>query len=89
MVTTTGSASKCVIRSGNWNNDSNAGVWNVNWNNNRSNSNNNVGSRADYSFTSKSVNGYCGTTGMRLSGLGQNSFTVLSLVGKPKNGGQF
>jgi len=37
----------CVLSAGNWNNYSNAGVWNVNWNNNRTNSNNNVGFRAD------------------------------------------
>lgn len=61
----------------------------MNWNNNRSNSNNNIGSRGDYSFTSKSVNGYCGTTGMRLSGLGRNLSAVLSLVGTPKNGERF
>jgi hypothetical protein len=32
----------------NWNNNSNAGVWNANLNNARSNSNNNVGLRVDY-----------------------------------------
>lgn len=37
----------CVISAGNWNNTSNAGVWNSNWNNNRTNSNNNVGFRCD------------------------------------------
>jgi len=42
-----GSASKCVLSGGNWNNTSNAGVWNSNWNNNRTNSNNNVGFRCD------------------------------------------
>ncbi len=34
------------IAGGNWNNSSNAGVWAVNVNNSRTNSNNNVGSRA-------------------------------------------
>jgi hypothetical protein len=38
----------CLISSGNWNNSSNAGVWNANLNNTRGNSNNNVGFRADY-----------------------------------------
>ena len=33
--------------SGNWNNSSNAGVWYVNLNNNRTNSNNNIGFRSD------------------------------------------
>jgi len=37
----------CVISGGNWNNTSNAGVWNANLNNNRTNANNNVGFRAD------------------------------------------
>jgi hypothetical protein len=38
----------CLIVANNWNNSSNAGVWNVNWNNDRTNSNNNVGFQADY-----------------------------------------
>ncbi len=37
----------CVISGGNWNNGSNAGVWTLNLNNVRGNSNNNVGFRAD------------------------------------------
>lgn len=37
----------CVISGGNWNNGSNAGVWALNLNNARGNSNNNVGLRAD------------------------------------------
>jgi len=37
----------CPIASGNWNNGSNAGVWALNLNNVRANSNNNVGFRAD------------------------------------------
>ena len=44
----------CPIACYNWNNSSNAGVWNVNLNNNRTNSNNNVGGRADYGFASRS-----------------------------------
>jgi RNA-directed DNA polymerase len=35
-----------VIRGGNWNNGSDAGLWAVNLNNTRSNSNDNVGLRA-------------------------------------------
>jgi hypothetical protein len=35
------------ISSANWNNSSNAGVWYVNLNNNRTNSNNNIGFRSD------------------------------------------
>ncbi len=42
----------CLIAGNNWNNSSNAGVWAVNWNNNRSDSNNNVGLRADCGFPS-------------------------------------
>ena len=37
----------CPISGGNWNNSSNAGVWALNLNNVRGNSNNNVGFRAD------------------------------------------
>ncbi len=37
----------CPIASGNWNNSANAGVWTLNLNNVRGNSNNNVGCRAD------------------------------------------
>ncbi len=36
------------IRSGNWNNGANAGVFNLNLNNDRSNSNTNIGARPDY-----------------------------------------
>lgn len=36
-----------VLSGGNWNNSSNAGVWAVNLNNNRTNSNNTNGFRAD------------------------------------------
>ena len=37
----------CAISGGNWNNGSNAGVWALNLNNARGNSNNNIGFRAD------------------------------------------
>lgn len=37
----------CPIAGGNWNNASDAGVWALNFNNSRTNSNNNVGFRAD------------------------------------------
>lgn len=37
----------CPIVGGNWNNGANAGVWMLNLNNVRGNSNNNVGFRAD------------------------------------------
>lgn len=37
----------CVISGGNWNNGANAGVWALNLNNVRGNSNNNVGFRSD------------------------------------------
>jgi len=38
----------CLLSGANWNNSTNAGVWAANWNNNRANSNNNVGFRLDY-----------------------------------------
>lgn len=37
----------CVISGGNWNNGANAGVWALNLNNVRGNSNDNVGFRSD------------------------------------------
>lgn len=37
----------CLIVGANWSNGSNAGVWAANWNNARTNSNDNVGFRAD------------------------------------------
>jgi len=44
----------CLISGGYWNNTSNAGVWALNLNNNRTNSNVNVGLRAsDYDATSR------------------------------------
>jgi hypothetical protein len=44
----------CLIAGGNWNNTTNAGVWYLNCNSTRSNTNNNVGFRADYD--SKTLN---------------------------------
>ena len=43
------------IVSGNWNNASDAGVFELNLNNPRSNVNNNIGSRPDYDSPSKLV----------------------------------
>ena len=37
----------CPISGGNWNNTTNAGVWALNLNNARTNSNDNMGARAD------------------------------------------
>lgn len=46
----------CPIAGGNWNNGTNAGVWTLNLNNVRGNSNNNVGFRAD-SATPRTLRG--------------------------------
>lgn len=46
----------CPIAGGNWNNGANAGVWALNLNNVRGNSNNNVGFRAD-SATPRTLHG--------------------------------
>jgi len=48
-----GGLHKCVQCGGNWNNSTNAGVWNRNLNNNRTNSNNNTGFSADYASLKK------------------------------------
>lgn len=50
------------ISGGNWNNSSNAGVWALNLNNNRTNSNDNIGFRSD-SDSPRNPNGYGGTKG--------------------------
>lgn len=52
----------CPIAGGNWNNSANAGVWTLNLNNVRGNSNNNVGCRAD-SATPRKPHGYGGAKG--------------------------
>lgn len=57
----------CMISGGNWNNTSNAGLWSMNLNNNRTNSNDNVGVRcADYEAESSrsKTNGRNGVIGM-------------------------
>lgn len=52
----------CPIAGGNWNNAANAGVWALNLNNVRDNSNNNVGCRAD-SASPRKPQGYGGAKG--------------------------
>jgi len=52
----------CPIAGGNWNNSANAGVWAANFNNARSNSNDNVGFRAD-SASPRSAQAHGGTKG--------------------------
>ena len=52
----------CPISGGNWNNSSNAGVWTLNLNNVRGNSNNNVGFRAD-SASPRSAQAHGGAKG--------------------------
>lgn len=53
----------CPIAGGNWNNGSNAGVWNLNLNNVRGNSNNNVGFRADSAIPRSLNNEHGGSKG--------------------------
>lgn len=53
----------CPISGGNWNNSSNAGVWTLNLNNVRTNSNNNVGFRADSISPHGPVTGRSGIKG--------------------------
>lgn len=47
----------CPISGGNWNNGTNAGVWALNLNNTRGNSNNNVGGRSDLGPSSQPMMG--------------------------------
>ena len=53
----------CPIASGNWNNGANAGVWTLNLNNNRTNSNNNIGFRSDSVKPRNLLYGYGGAKG--------------------------
>jgi hypothetical protein len=71
---------KCPILFSNWNNSSNAGVWYVNLNNNRNNSNNNVGFRDSYS--PNDLQRYIGNNRECLSGSeDRNSSDLHDLVG--------
>jgi hypothetical protein len=45
----------CPILGGNWNNGTNAGVWNLNLNNVRTNSNTNVGFRSDSAILQNAI----------------------------------
>ncbi len=53
----------CPIVSSNWNNGSNAGVWTLNLNNYRTNSNYNVSVRADSAKPRNLIVGYGGAKG--------------------------
>lgn len=53
----------CPIVGGNWNNNSNAGVWMLNLNNSRGNSNNNTGIRADSAKPRSLHHGHGGAKG--------------------------
>ncbi len=53
----------CLIVGGNWSNGSNAGVWQLNLNNNRRNSNTNVGFRADSAQPRSPFCGHGGSKG--------------------------
>lgn len=75
-----GSILKCPISGGNWNNNTNAGVWNLNWNNNRSNSNNNVGGRLDYGSPSKPLRAEWNCRDM-VSGVKRTLSALFFLVG--------
>jgi len=53
----------CAIAGGNWNNGTNTGVWTLNLNNNRTNSNNNIGFRSDSVKPRNLMHGYGGAKG--------------------------
>ena len=53
----------CAIAGGNWNNGANTGVWTLNLNNNRTNSNNNMGFRSDSVKPRNLMYGYGGAKG--------------------------
>ena len=53
----------CPIAGSNWNNGANTGVWTLNLNNNRTNSNNNIGFRSDSVKPRNLMSGYGGAKG--------------------------
>lgn len=65
----------CPIAGGNWNNGGNAGVWALNWNNSRANSNDNVGFRSDSESprTAQADGGTKGDAFLRRAGPGAKS----------------
>lgn len=72
----------CPIVGGNWNNSANAGVWSLNLNNYRANSNVNVGARADLDPINLMV--YLNAVDQRetVSGFKQNRCAASFLVAK-------
>ena len=70
------------VACGNWNNSTNAGVFNRNFNNNRSNSNNNYGFRAsDYIFKPQISGEKSGEIGVKL----QKEASIISILGHAKH----
>lgn len=53
-----------LLSSGYWSSGTTAGVWYANWNNNRTNSNNNIGFRLDYGSNLKPQSEDSGATGI-------------------------
>ncbi|OUN14834.1 hypothetical protein B5G38_13225 [Gemmiger sp. An87] len=63
---------RCLIRGGNWNNGSNAGVFNANLNNPRSNSNSNIGGRSAFRLYRPLWRRFCA---------GQEGYTLRGAIG--------
>lgn len=82
----------CPISGGNWNNSTNAGVWALNLNNTRANSNNNVGGRSDLvSRLAKILMAIHGAVEQRetFSCLGRNRYAAPFLVAAGERQGVF
>ena len=60
--------SRCLIRGANWNNGGNAGVFNSNLNNPRSNANSNVGGRSAFRLFTLIIAAICTESGLFLTG---------------------
>lgn len=86
-----GNLLKCVLSCSNWNNTSNAGVWNSNLNNNRTNSNNNVGCRFGLQFHLISLRlGKSGATGRVFPALSEiNRYLLFGRETEDQEGSQF
>jgi hypothetical protein len=79
----------CPIAGGNWNNGSLAGVWALNLNNVRGNSNNNVGFRTDSAIPRSPLHGHGGSKGdiFRRVALATAKSAGHSLSGSTSRGG--
>lgn len=81
---------RCLIRGGNWNNGGNAGVFNSNLNNPRSNANGNIGGRSAFRLLNANLGRwFCAARGLWPTGVQQEVQTKRGLFPFPlRQGGK-